>query len=228
MCGTQEKIAKELRLSDYSHKNHSYVPRLLELKESQFSNNDAVMGPIFIGEKPAQSFLVVYEHGSQYPNAYLKYRLDSIKKVTFSAIKGNYLNNQAIPENQPFESIWIQIGAVGGNQDELAKKYRTYILKYQSPNTASRKPYVYYNTWGRQEREKWSGASYQGALNRTVIEKEIEIAHQMGIDVFVIDVGWFNKAGAWKVNTTAFPDTLKQINNLLESNGVKLDLCCVG
>ncbi|MFW6328082.1 MAG: alpha-galactosidase, partial [Bacteroidota bacterium] len=216
--------AKELRLSDYSHKNHAYVPRLLELKESQFSNNDAVMGPIFIGGKPAQCFLIAYEHGSQYPNAYLKYRLDSTKKVTLSAIKGNYLNNKAIPENKPFETIWFQIGSIDGNEDELAKEYRQYMLKYQSPNTASRKPYVYYNTWGRQEREKWRGASYQGALNKVVIEKEIEIARQMGIDVFVIDVGWFDKAGAWNVNTTTFPDTLKQINWLLESKGMKLGL----
>ena len=218
---SDQHTAKELRLSDYSHKNHSYVPRLLELKESQFSNNDAVMGPIFIGEKPAQSFLIAYEHGSQYPNAYLNYRLDSTNKVTLSAIKGNYLNNQAITKNKPFETTWFQIGSVDGKQRELAKEYRSFILNYQSPNTESRKPYVYYNTWGRQEREKWSGKSYQGSITKPVIEKEIKIAHQMGIDVFVIDVGWFDKAGAWNVNTTSFPDTLKQINKLLESKDMK-------
>ena len=216
--------ANELRLSDYSHKNHCYVPRLLELKESQFSNNDAVMGPVFIGEKPAQSFLIAYEHGSQYPNAFLNYELDADKKVTLKAKKGNYLNNQAITKNKPFESIWFQIGSVAGKQRELAKEYRSFILNYQSPNTESRKPYIYYNTWGRQEREKWRGESYQGSITKPVIEKEIEIAHQMGVDVFVIDVGWFNKAGDWKVNTTSFPDTLKQINQLLESKGMKLGL----
>ncbi len=216
--------AKELRLSDYSHKNHCYVPRLLELKESQFSTNDAVMGPVFIVEKPAQSFLIAYEHGSQYPNAFLNYELDADKKVTLKAIKGNYLNNQAITKNKPFETIWFQIGSVDGKQRELAKEYRSFILNYQSPNTESRKPYVYYNTWGRQEREKWSGKSYQGSITKPVIEKEIAIAHQMGVDVFVIDVGWFNKAGEWKVNTTSFPDTLKQINQLLESKGMKLGL----
>lgn len=216
--------AKELRLSDYSHKNHCYVPRLLELKESQFSNSHAVMGPIFIGENKDQSFLIAYEHGSQYPNAFLNYELAVNKKVSLKAVKGNYLNHQPFNENDPFESVWFQIGSVKGSQDDLAKEYRTFILEYQSPALASRNPNIYYNTWGRQEREKWRGSSYQGSITKPVIEKEIEIARQMGVDVFVIDVGWFNKAGDWKVNTSSFPDTLKQINKLLEDKGMWLGL----
>jgi len=30
---------------------------------------------------------------------------------------------------------------------------------------------------------------------------EINKAHDMGIDVYVIDAGWFQKTGDWTVNT---------------------------
>ncbi len=33
---------------------------------------------------------------------------------------------------------------------------------------------------------------------------EIEVAHRMGIDVFVLDTGWYQKTGDWEVNLQRF------------------------
>ena len=49
------------------------------------------------------------------------------------------------------------------------------------------------------------------------IEKEIEIAHRMGVDVFVIDTGWYQKTGDWETNRAFFPDGMEHIRDLLEA-----------
>jgi alpha-galactosidase len=54
--------------------------------------------------------------------------------------------------------------------------------------------------------------------------EEIDRAHDMGIEVFVIDAGWFKKTGDWAVNKELFPDELKQVKAKLESYGMKLGL----
>ncbi|MCQ2432630.1 MAG: alpha-galactosidase, partial [Clostridia bacterium] len=54
--------------------------------------------------------------------------------------------------------------------------------------------------------------------------KEIDIAHRMGIEVFVIDTGWYNKTGDWIVDDVRFPDHLKEVKARLDSYGMKLGL----
>jgi len=34
---------------------------------------------------------------------------------------------------------------------------------------------------------------------------EIEVAHRMGVEVFVIDTGWCEKTGDWAASTSRFP-----------------------
>ncbi|MBD0289428.1 MAG: alpha-galactosidase, partial [Flavisolibacter sp.] len=54
--------------------------------------------------------------------------------------------------------------------------------------------------------------------------KEIDRAHAMGIEVFVLDAGWFKKTGDWAVNKEFFPDDLKQVRAKLNNYGMKLGL----
>jgi alpha-galactosidase len=53
---------------------------------------------------------------------------------------------------------------------------------------------------------------------------EIDLAHQMGIDVFVIDTGWYTKTGDWQINLERFPDGLRQVKARLDSYGMQLGL----
>jgi len=100
------------------------------------------------------------------------------------------------------------------------------MLKYISLNAESRQPYIFYNTWGRQERVKWAGNTYLASMNLQQTLSEIEQAYKMGIEVYVLDAGWFLKTGDWTVNTSEkfFPDTLKQVVGLLKKYKMKLGL----
>ena len=54
--------------------------------------------------------------------------------------------------------------------------------------------------------------------------QEIDAAHRMGIDVFVLDTGWYEKTGDWTVSTARFPDGLKAVKAKLDQYNMKLGL----
>ncbi|MHA4806860.1 alpha-galactosidase [Flavitalea flava] len=222
---------KEIRLSDFNERTHATHPGEFPIGKKEFDDSSAVMGPMLEGRDDSSSFLLAYEHGSTFPNRFLEFCLSSAHSasssaysVSLKAVKGNYLDGQPLDGQHNFETIWFEIGGIDGNEDKLASNYRTFILKYISQNLESRKPYIYYNTWGRQERTKWAGGKYLSSMNLAITLKEIEVAHRMGIEVYVLDAGWFTTTGDWRVNTQFFPDSLRQVKALLDQYGMKLGL----
>ena len=217
---------KEVQFSNYDEKFHSYILRELVIEDRYFDNNYSAMGPMVVAKNADNSFLLAYEHGSQYGNVFLQFGFMKDRSLNLSAVKGNYLNNQPISKGNEYETIWFEIAGVKGDEDVLAAEYRSFMLKYISQNSESRQPYIFYNTWGRQEREHWSGKPYLQSMNLKQTMDEIKKAHDMGIDVYVIDAGWFLKTGDWTVNTSAdfFPDSLKQVVALLKKYNMKLGL----
>ncbi|HEY4155380.1 MAG TPA: alpha-galactosidase, partial [Puia sp.] len=217
---------KEIRLSDFNQKIHATALEEVPVEKKDFEDSASVMGPLLEAGDDRSSFVLGYEHGSQYPDRFLEFCLKPDKSVALQAVKGNYLNGQLLDKDHDYETIWFEAGGIDGNEQRLASLYRTFILKYISQNLASRKPYIYYDTWGRQERTKWAGGTYLSSMNQETTLKEIEVAHQMGIEVYLLDAGWFMKTGDWQVNSgrAFFPDSLKQVRALLNKYGMKLGL----
>ncbi len=154
-----------------------------------------------------------------YPDNYLEFGLQPDMTVGLLAEKGNYFAGQS---TDGFSTIWFEVAGIAGGEDEMAAGFRTFIHKYQTVNTESRKPYIYYNTWGRQERVKWAGGQYLTTMNLEYTLKEIDRAHDMGIEFYVLDAGWFDRTGDWGVNLKNFPDGFKQIRTKLDTYGMKL------
>jgi alpha-galactosidase len=217
---------KEIRFSDFDEKFHSYVLGEQAIEGRHFDNEFGFMGPMLVANKGNSTFLLAYEHGSQYNNPFLQFILRKDRSVNLSAVKGNYLNRQVVCPGSDYETIWFEIAGISGTEDDLADDYRTFILKYISLNSESRQPNIYYNTWARQERVKWQGGTYLQSMNLKQTLDEIDKASGMGVDVFVIDAGWFLKTGDWTVNTSKnfFPDSLKQVTAELKKHNMKLGL----
>lgn len=218
---TMSPDIKEVRFSEFNERFHATHRTEQFLGEQYFTDETSFMGPMAVMEKAGSAFLVAYEHGSQYPDRFLEFHLDKKQTVSLHSVKGNYTNYQ---EANEFNSIWFEIAGANGSENTLAQAYRTFILKYLSQNKESRKPYIFYNTWGRQERVQWTGQKYLSSMNLNWTLKEIDRAHAMGIEVYVLDAGWFNKTGDWEVNKTFFPDELKQVKAKLDQYGMKLAL----
>ncbi len=216
---------REVRLSNFVEITHSYELSETEVAPREFEDATSLMGPILAGGNGQQSIVLAYEHGSQVPDRFVEYSVTPDRNVAMRAVKGNYVIGQVIDATHAFRTIWFETGAVNGGIDELASTYRRFVLKYLSENLGTRKPYVFYNTWNFQERNRWSnGKPYLESMNEDRILKEINVAHELGIDVFVLDAGWFEQTGDWRVSRKRFPDNLKSVKARLDGYGMKLGL----
>lgn len=224
-AGSGPGRAKEVRFSEFDSLLHSFRLAESPLEARHFENRLRVPGPMLTASSGGISALVAYEHGSQIPDAFLAYDLEPGGAASLRAVKGNYCEGQAVQPVQPFETPWFQIALMEGEEDDLAAAYREWVLQYQSPNTASRKPYIFYNTWNYQERVKaWQKRPYLADMTEERMLAEIEVAHRVGIDVFVIDTGWYDKTGDWRVSAERFPGGLTAIKAKLDEYGMKLGL----
>ena len=216
---------EEVTLSNFAQLTHSYTLYEQPIEDRYFQDSGAFMGPIIAASDGHRSFLLAYEHGSQVPDAFLRYQLGPDRSIRLSAVKGNYVSGQRLDGGHPFQTIWMETAATQGGIDQLASTYRQFVLKCMTQNTATRKPYIFYNTWNFQERNKWwNGRPYLESMNEDRILKEIDVAHRMGVDVFVLDTGWYEKTGDWTVSSKRFPDGLRSVKQKLDGYGMKLGL----
>ena len=215
----------ELRLSEFDEATHAYGPRERAVGPKDFDNGLAAMGPILTAGDGRHAMLLAYEHGSQAPDAFLQYRLHPDRRVDVEAVKGNTWHGRPVGDGTDFETIWFELAVVAGDREALARAYRAFVLGRMTENAASRTPYIFYNTWAYQERNFWwNKQRYLDSMTQERILAEIDVAHRMGIDVFVLDTGWYEKTGDWRVNRARFPDGLKAVREKLTGYGMKLGL----
>ena len=207
----------EVRVSEYNHQLYSFC--LSEVPA--FRDEDSIMGPILVRESEDGCALLAYEHGSGYPDKFIEFAKET-NGILLRAVKGNYYHGQ--PLNPAFETVWLQFGAIDGTADDIAALYRDFQLNWILPEHPSRKPLIYYNTWNDQERTQLATGTYHQCMTLKHILEDIDIAHEMGIDVYVIDTGWFTKCGDWEVRTDRFPDALESVSAKLKKFGMKLGL----
>lgn len=218
----------EIQFAQFVTNIHSFVPGFDLKNADELAEGCKFPGPIVYTESGKASCLLAYEHGAEYPDTYLAMHAVSAggaTRIGIRAEKGNYYRGQDIGTGKPFMTPWFHFALCGGGKEELLRYYRDFLLKYICENAESRKPYIFYNTWNYQERNRYfKDWKYLDSMNQEQMLKEIDIAHAMGIDVFVIDTGWFGKTGDWIPSLERFPDALKDVKAKLDSYGMKLGL----
>ena len=205
----------EIDLSQYEPVLHSYLPGIeFYSMEDTFAGQE-FCGPMVALEGEEMSLLLAYEHGADSPNSFLNFELQEVdghSRLALKALEGNYFAGQMIGPNQSLTSPWLEVGIVEGGLSDILPRYREFLLKEMSLNTATRTPYICYNTWNYQERNKlYNGRPYLESMNLERMLAEIEVAHRMGIDIFVIDTGWFTRPGDWEIDLARFPDGLQEV-----------------
>lgn len=213
----------EVQLSNWNALLHSNTLATLNVPESWFDDGLGTAGPILVGAAEGKgSLLVAYEHGSQMPDTFLRFALTPERTATLTGVKGNYVPGQTM---RKFETVWMEAAVSGGGVDDLAGHFRNFVCTGMDVNGGSRDPYLFYNTWNFQERDKWwYGKDYYSSYNTEKMLAEIAVAHRLGLEIFVMDAGWFEKTGDWEPNRARFPDGLKAIKAELDRCGMKLGL----
>ncbi|HEY4967923.1 MAG TPA: hypothetical protein VII28_16065, partial [Puia sp.] len=155
----------EVRFSQFNEQAHSYQLAEISFSDRYFSDEMTLAGPLISASDVNSCFLVAYEHGSPFPERFLQFKLYRNRHLGVESVKGNFYKGQSIGKSF-FNSVWFETGAAEGDQETLAHLYRAFVLNDLSENLESRKPYIFYNTWNFQERNKhWYKKPYLASMN---------------------------------------------------------------
>jgi alpha-galactosidase len=218
----------EIQLSHFDPVIHSYLPNTEHHAPDELYDDLTFVGPIALLHTAHQTLLAAYEHGADHPQSFLQFQINRSEGelcLTLTAKTGNYYAGQPLSPQASWASVWFELALTPIPLPDFLKAYRTFFLDEICESTESRRPDIYYNTWNFQERNHYfNGRPYLESMNFEGMSAEIEVAHRIGIDVFVIDTGWYEKTGDWLVNTARFPDGLQKIRQKLQGYGMKLGL----
>jgi len=214
--------------------NHMYHPQELAWN-LEASSGITLDGPVVLVGNPAgsQGWVFSYEHGApggDPDQRYLKIELNrsgsSAFTFTVSAQRGAYYDGQEIAAGRPYRSVWVDVGTYAGNDFSSGKiAFWNFVYRNLSEHLASRQPTIYYNTWGMQRDEQMEKkVKPQQVLTEKRVLREISLAHELGVDVFVIDDGWQQWPGDWMPDSSRFPHGLSRIRAKLDSLGMRLGL----
>jgi alpha-galactosidase len=227
-----ESKITEVQLNQYTNTRHAYLPQIVERPETAWLEETAFTGPVLLAgyRRGNQDYtlLCAYEHGGEYTDNFFAFKVkqkNGAYSVKLESRGGTYCNGTCFSDAEPYISPWFQIGLCEGNTGDMLRRYRNFVLRDMGDSPASRTPYIFYNTWNNQERNRaFRGRKYLADMNTQEMLRDIDIAHRIGIDVFVIDSGWYKSTGDWEVDPNRFPDDLKEIRARLDSYGMKLGL----
>ncbi len=74
-------------------------------------------------------------------------------------------------------------------------------------------PYVVWDSWG-----------YQDRIDEKLLRQNAELASRMGVELFIVDLGWSRKIGDWRHDPSKFPGGLRALSDYVHSLGMKFGL----
>lgn len=139
-------------------------------------------------------------------------RLASANRLALSAsIRGL---SRPVPPNAQFQSPWAFLGVFQGDWDEagyLTQRFSELALAPAVPDSGF--PYVMWDSW-----------KYQTGINEQILRRNAEIAATLGVEVFVVDLGWARNIGDWYADPRKFPSGMRALSDYVHSLGMKFGL----
>ena len=115
----------------------------------------------------------------------------------------------------------VAFTASRGDLDDVANQMHRYQRQFVYPQSqANRPPLVQFNSW----------YPFQGKVNVVEMERLADVASGLGVEVFVLDAGWYNhtdwskELGDYEVDPKAFPHGLEELSRYVQAKGMKFGL----
>lgn len=107
------------------------------------------------------------------------------------------------------------LGFFQGDWNEAGYRTQRFVetsLAAPAPDL-QRFPYMSWDSWG-----------YQENFDETVLKRNAVIAASMGVELFIVDLGWAKQLGNWYADPAKFPSGLKALSDYVHSLGMKFGL----
>jgi len=122
---------------------------------------------------------------------------------------------RAVGPGEEFRVPGAFLGLFRGDWDEASYRTHRFVeaaLARPAPDP-ERFPYVMWDSWG-----------YDQQLDERTLRRAADVAARMGIEVFVVDLGWARAIGDWQADAAKFPSGLKALSDYVHSLGMKFGL----
>ncbi|MCS6827050.1 MAG: alpha-galactosidase [Caldilinea sp.] len=117
------------------------------------------------------------------------------------------------------------LGFFCGDLDDAAHVQHAYVRRAVVPPTPEDFPWVQYNTW----------FAHLVDIDEAILRQEAELAARLGVEVFVIDAGWWEPSrrtddnfttglGVWRPSAEKFPSGLSAFGDFVRSLGMKFGI----
>lgn len=139
-------------------------------------------------------------------------RLEAASRVDLS-VSIQELSRPVAP-NGAFQVPAAFIGVYRGDWDEAGyrtQRFAEAALTRELPGASF--PWVIWDSW-----------KYQTYLDELSLRADAEIAASLGVEVFVVDLGWARQIGDWREDPVKFPSGLRALSDYVHSLGMKFGL----
>jgi alpha-galactosidase len=107
------------------------------------------------------------------------------------------------------------IGLFHGDWDEAGYRTQRFVesvLAKPAPDSKTF-PYVSWDSWG-----------YQDKIDEQILRRNADAAANLGVQLFVVDLGWARSIGDWHADPAKFPNGLGALSDYVHSLGMKFGL----
>jgi alpha-galactosidase len=107
------------------------------------------------------------------------------------------------------------LGLFHGDWDEAGYRTQRFVesvLAKPAPDSKSF-PYVSWDSWG-----------YQDTIDEQTLRRNADIAAKLGVQLFIVDLGWARGIGDWHADPAKFPSGLDALSDYVHSLGMKFGL----
>jgi alpha-galactosidase len=133
----------------------------------------------------------------------------------------NYLqlNSQVLDLNHvveplaDFQTPSAFIGTFHGDFDEAGYRTQAFMEAVLAAPAPSIFPYVAWDSW-----------AYGDRINETILEQNADRAAALGVELFIVDLGWARSIGDWTEDPLKFPHGLAAVSAYVHSLGMKFGL----
>lgn len=119
-----------------------------------------------------------------------------------------------VQPRETYEAPAAFAGVFEGDWDEAGYRTQRYAEAAIAPTVKDdRFPYIAWDSWG-----------YGPQIHETTLRKEVDLAASLGVELFILDLGWAKRMGDWEADPEKFPSGLRAFSDYVHAKGMKLGL----
>ena len=120
-----------------------------------------------------------------------------------------------VQSNEEFQVPDTFIGLFHGDWDEAGYRTQRFVesvLAKPAPDSKTF-PYVSWDSW-----------AYQDKIDEQTLRRNADVAADLGVQLFIVDLGWARAIGDWYADPAKFPNGLGALSDYVHSLGMKFGL----